>query len=368
MTRFRQTRYSTFPLHMDAARLRALFVLLLIAVMIAGCGSPRKSGGSGPATRGGGYYMDDGPGDDIPPGIENIPDAVPRIEPHNPANFRPYKVMGQRFVPVSATTPLRQRGVASWYGKKFHGQKTANGETYDMYAMSAAHPTLPLPSYARVTHVKNGRSVIVRVNDRGPFLHGRVIDLSYAAAAKLGIIGRGSDVVEVEAITHADIRKGGYNVAAAPKAAAPAPAPVPRPPAPPAAPPAHATAPAAQPIAVATATPTPDALSVLSTATADASPNSQASSSATPTPTVTEEAADGIFLQFGAFASYISADRLANQLNGDIAQVEHRDVHVDSHSDLHRVRIGPYPSRTAAVNAAVRIQEATGMRPTLAQR
>lgn len=236
-----------------------------------------------------------------------------------------------------------------------------------MYAMSAAHPTLPLPSYARVTHVKNGRSVIVRVNDRGPFLHGRVIDLSYAAAAKLGIIGRGSDVVEVEAITHADIRKGGYNVAAAPKAATPAPAPVPRAalPAPAATP---ATAPAAQPVAVATATPTPDALSVLPTETVSASPNSQPSSSTTPTPTVTEEAADGIFLQFGAFASYISADRLANQLNGDIAQVEHRDVHVDSHSDLHRVRIGPYPSRTAAVNAAVRIQEATGMRPTLAQR
>lgn len=104
MTRFRQTRYPTFPLHMDAARLRAMFILFLIAVMVAGCGSPRKSGGSGSATRGGGYYLDDGPGDDIPPGIENIPDAVPRIEPHNAANFRPYKVMGQRFVPISATT------------------------------------------------------------------------------------------------------------------------------------------------------------------------------------------------------------------------------------------------------------------------
>src|SRR5690606_38240052 len=131
-----------------------------------------------------------------------------RIEPHNPANFRPYRVMGQQFVPVSASTQLRQRGVASWYGRKFHGQKTANGETYNVYAMSAAHPTLPLPSFARVTHEASGRSVIVRVNDRGPFLRGRVIDLSYAAAAKLGIIGQGSDVVRVEAITHADIRKG----------------------------------------------------------------------------------------------------------------------------------------------------------------
>src|SRR5690606_6238010 len=181
-------------------------------------------GSSGPGTRGGCYYMDVGHGDDIRLGIARIPDAVPRIEPHNPANFRPYSVMGQRFVPVSATTPLRQRGVASWYGRKFHGQKTANGETYDMYAMSAAHPTLPLPSYARVTHERSGRSVIVRVNDRGPFLRGRVIDLSYAAAAKLGIIGKGSDTVVVEHITHADIRRGLGNVAASPQPAAVRPA------------------------------------------------------------------------------------------------------------------------------------------------
>lgn len=281
--------------------------------------------------------MDDGPGNNIPANIAKIPDAVPRIEPHNPANFRPYTVMGQRFVPVGANTPLRQKGVASWYGRKFHGQKTANGETYDMYAMTAAHPTLPLPSYARVTHEASGRSIIVRVNDRGPFLRSRVIDLSYAAAAKLGIIGQGSDVVVVEAITHADIRSG-LNMA-------------------------KSSPPKATTVAAAPPAPTPDALAVLDQKHAQTFTEARS-----PSPTVTTDSDEGIYLQFGAFGSYISADRLANQLNRDIAQVETLSAHVQSGSDLHRVRLGPYPSRTAAVNAAVRIQEVTGMQPTVASR
>src|SRR5690606_26908765 len=118
--------------------------------------------------------------------------------------------------PVGPNTPLHQRGVASWYGRKFHGKKTANGETYDMYAMTAAHPTLPLPSYARVTHVASGRSVIVRVNDRGPFLRGRGLDLSYPAAASLGTIGKGGAVGTGQAITQAAIRRG-WDLASAAK-------------------------------------------------------------------------------------------------------------------------------------------------------
>ena len=389
-----KTRYTRLT------RLQTLFVLVLAAVLIAGCSSPRKS--TAVSSRGGGYYMDDGPGKNIPPGIEKIPDAVPRIEPHNPANFRPYRVLGQRFTPVSANTQLRQKGVASWYGRKFHGKKTANGETYDMYAMTAAHPTLPLPSYARVTHANNGRSVIVRVNDRGPFLRGRVIDLSYAAAAKLGLIGPGSDEVIVEAITHADIRKGTH-YASAPKAtkvaaseptarttkAATKPAVattvVTTPPAGTTATAPVASAPAGAAIAVAevaiassqaTATTpaatTPDALSVLNeqdiAGGAPATATAQLASVASPAPTVTEENDDGVYLQFGAFSSFISADRLTNRLNGEIAHVEFRDVHIDTKDNLHRVRVGPYPSRTHAVNAAVRIQDATGMRATVAQR
>jgi rare lipoprotein A len=148
----------------------------------------------------GGYYKDDGPHDNPPANLAQIPDAVPRAEPlHRYAN-RPYTVFGRDYVPLARLQPFRQRGLASWYGKRFHGQKTASGETYDMYAMTAAHPTLPIPSYVRVTHVGNGRSVVVRVNDRGPFHPGRIIDLSYVAASRLGYIQAGSAQVEVESL------------------------------------------------------------------------------------------------------------------------------------------------------------------------
>ena len=148
----------------------------------------------------GGYYKDDGPGDKVPPNLAELPDAQPRAEPlHRYAN-RPYQVFGKDYVPLASVQPYRQRGMASWYGRKFHGQRTASGEIYDMYAMSAAHPTLPIPSYVRVTHLGNGRSIVVRVNDRGPFHSARIIDLSYAAAYKLGYIQAGSAQVEVESI------------------------------------------------------------------------------------------------------------------------------------------------------------------------
>jgi rare lipoprotein A len=175
----------------------------VVVLAIAGCASrvSRDTGAlpSG-AARSGGYYLDDGPGANPPANIDAIPDAVPRLEPlHRFAN-RPYSVLGRDYVPATELRPYRERGIASWYGRKFHAQKTSIGETYDMYAMTAAHPTLPLPSYARVTNLANGRSVVVRVNDRGPFLHGRVIDLSYTAAARLGYVNQGSAQVEVEAI------------------------------------------------------------------------------------------------------------------------------------------------------------------------
>ena len=115
----------------------------------------------------GGYYKDDGPGDDIPEGLENLPDAEPRVEPYANRGNKPYVVFGKQYVPISDERPFKQRGRGSWYGKKFHGQKTSSGEPYDMYQMTAAHPTLPIPSYARVTNLSNGRQVIVRVNDRG---------------------------------------------------------------------------------------------------------------------------------------------------------------------------------------------------------
>ena len=153
-----------------------------------------------PAPGKGGYYKDDGPGDKPPPNLDQVADAVPRVEPlHRYAN-RPYHRFGKDYVPITSVGPFRQVGVASWYGRRYHGQPTSSGEPYDMYRMTAAHPTLPIPSYARVTNPANGRSVVVRINDRGPFLHDRIIDLSYVAALKLGFAETGSARVVVEAI------------------------------------------------------------------------------------------------------------------------------------------------------------------------
>ena len=164
---------------------------MLLAAVLAGCGSTPE--------RPGGYYKDDGPGARVPD-LASAPDAVPRREPlHRWAN-RPYEALGKRYVPLTRVGPFQQRGAATWYGKRFHGKSTSSGETYDMYKMSAAHPILPIPSFARVTNLANGRTVIVRVNDRGPFHASRIIDLSYAAAYKLGYVAAGSARVLVEQI------------------------------------------------------------------------------------------------------------------------------------------------------------------------
>ncbi len=166
------------------------------------------------SSRPGGYYQDDGPGANPPPNLESIPDAEPRAEPLNKFANKPYTALGQTYVPDMSGKPYQARGIASWYGRKFHNQRTASGEPYDMYGMTAAHPTLPIPSYARVTNVKTGKSVIVRINDRGPFHADRVIDLSYTAAYKLGIAQAGSGVVEVENIDAAHSAPATTSVAA----------------------------------------------------------------------------------------------------------------------------------------------------------
>lgn len=152
-----------------------------------------------PANSGrGGYYKDDGPGANPPPGLLDLPDAVVKAEPYAKWANRPYTVFGTTYTPILHSDPFVQTGIASWYGVKFHGQKTSSGELYDMYKMTAAHPTLPIPSYARVTSVESGKSVVVRINDRGPFHASRVIDVSYTAALKLGLLGKGSHQVEIE--------------------------------------------------------------------------------------------------------------------------------------------------------------------------
>lgn len=147
----------------------------------------------------GGYYQDDGPGDNPPAGLMDTPDAVVKFEPYlkGGAN-KVYSVFGTTYTPLINDEPFSQRGMATWYGVKFNGQRTSSGETYDMYKMTAAHPTLPIPSYARVTSLESGKSVIVRINDRGPFHSDRVIDLSYTAALKLGLLTKGSHQVQVD--------------------------------------------------------------------------------------------------------------------------------------------------------------------------
>lgn len=156
--------------------------------------------GGGCASRGRLEPRADGPPEISRAALDAVPDAVPRNEPVIPATTRPYEAFGRRYEPMTSRAPYRAVGVASWYGRRYHGQKTASGELYDMYAMSAAHPILPIPSYARVTATRSGRSVVVRINDRGPFVNDRLIDLSYVAAHRLGLIETGTGEVQVEVI------------------------------------------------------------------------------------------------------------------------------------------------------------------------
>lgn len=192
----------------------------LLALLLAACGStpPRSPAPTDATSRPGrpppvaappgADPSRDGPGANPPPDLHRVPDAEPRIEMLRVGGpNKPYEVLGQRYEPASTDVALTERGLASWYGRKFHGRPTATGELYDMYAMSAAHKTMPLPSYARVRNPANGREVVVRVNDRGPFHSDRVVDLSYTAAWKLGLLG-GVAPVEVTRITHDEIRAG----------------------------------------------------------------------------------------------------------------------------------------------------------------
>jgi rare lipoprotein A len=191
--------------------LYCLWVVILLC-MLSACGGKRavkptvadsdspSATTSAPKANTGKYYLDDGPGENAPANIDLIPDATLKTEAPLLRANKPYTALGQQFVPMTGYSPYQKQGIASWYGKRYHGRKTSSGEVYDMYGMSAAHPTLPLPSYARVTNPANGRSVIVRINDRGPFKHNRLIDLSYAAAYKLRLVGQGSGLVKVEAI------------------------------------------------------------------------------------------------------------------------------------------------------------------------
>lgn len=177
------------------------WLTFLLAAALSGCASTGSNNGK--------YFDRDGPPSTMSAWRASSTGTMKiKVEPANKWANRPYKVMGQSFTPMTGDKPFTQTGTASWYGKQFHGKKTAIGEIYDMYAMTAAHPTMELPSYAKVTNLANGRSVIVRVNDRGPFIGGRAIDMSYAAAVKLGYQKKGTTRVKIERITRKQIAAG----------------------------------------------------------------------------------------------------------------------------------------------------------------
>jgi rare lipoprotein A len=178
-------------------RLTRYCLFAATATLLAACSSPPTRAPDGaPSSK---YYLDDGPMKGITQEmVDALPEPIPQREPLSKWAKRPYEVLGNKYTPMTELAPFKQRGRGSWYGTRYHGKKGSIGEPYDMLKLTAAHPTLPLPSYARVTNLENGKSVVVRVNDRGPFLHNRIIDLSYAAAMRLGYAGRGSAELEVE--------------------------------------------------------------------------------------------------------------------------------------------------------------------------
>ena len=173
-----------------------IYIFLLIGCQSVLLEKPNKS-----TENSGGYYLDDGPDKNIPKDLDKIPNAVPKKEALSRTANRPYLVFKKKYTPMKKLEPYSETGYASWYGKKYHGNKTSIGEVYDMYRMTGAHKTLPLPCFVKVTNLINQKSVIVRINDRGPFIKNRIIDLSYAAAHRLEIIERGSELVKVEVIS-----------------------------------------------------------------------------------------------------------------------------------------------------------------------
>jgi rare lipoprotein A len=331
-------------------------VLIVTTLLLAACGTvpQRKAATPGPAT-GGGYLPGDGPGTDIPVTLDAIPDAVPKVEPlHRYAN-RPYIALGKTYTPMTVVGNFRERGAASWYGKKFNGERTSSGEVYDMYAMTAAHPTLPLPSYARVTNLANHKSVIVRINDRGPFMKDRIIDLSYTAAYKLDLIGDGSAEVEVDSIDpNVTVNSiSASTLQSQPLDSAPVNlAPV----ADPAAASAVVAAPAAASDVVAApvaAAGSAAAMPVAAPATASTAPAAIASLTSSGT---------AIYLQLGAFKTQDAAEAYLAKMRSKLGD-NGKQLKLSTKDGLVRVHIGPYASQSEARSSADSMEAKLGFKP-----
>lgn len=336
------------------ARYRALPALLTASFVLAGCATVDLSVRDEPAPRTqppaapvvaaappatapaapaapatapklpGGYYQDDGPAAVIPEGLIDTPDAEPKVEPLARGPSKPYQVFGQTYVPITDGRPFVQRGIGSWYGKKFHGQKTASGEIYDMFKMTAAHPTLPIPSYARVTNLRNGRQIIVRINDRGPFHSSRIIDLSYTAALKLDYIRGGSAELEVERLLPEEIAR----------------------------------------IQSARQRAKSDMQAVLAQETR---PSPPAASSPAAMTTTAPAAAGGFFLQFGAYAKELNAAAMRERLMAGWPPSLPLPTVIEANG-LFRLHSGPFGSRELAAEAARQLKSAAQIQTTIVRR
>ena len=300
----------------------------------------------------------DGPGANPPPDLHLVPDAVPQLEPVREGGpNKPYDVLGQAYTPLRGDPVVVQRGLASWYGRKFHGRSTANGETYNMYAMTAAHRTMPLPSYARVRNPANGREVVLRVNDRGPFHSQRVMDLSYTAALKLGLLG-GVGMVEIERITDAAIRTGAWRAPATLAGMV------------------GESAVAADDvigeIAQRNTTAPPPRLPGHLAAAAGPPPLIAPVGSALPAETgapalAANRAARGFWLQLGAFAQPDGAMNFQARVARDAAWLAPL-LAIFHERSLHRLQAGPYASRADAHSAGERLSQALSLVPGVVER
>lgn len=314
------------PVRKDPQRFLLLFpACLATAMLLGGCVGP-FAGAEGDSTRAaprvpekiptsrllrrpGGFYTDDSPDGSVKIDLDQLADPQPRADPLNASANQPYAVFGREYVPLTAIQSYKRQGTASWYGRKFHGQKTTSGEVYDMFALSAAHPTLPIPSYARVTNLNNGRAVTVRINDRGPFHSGRMMDVSYAAAYKLGFAEEAIANIEVESIV------------------------------------------------LATAAPTPPA------------PLAAVKELPPEMPPLTPIAAEptGLFLQLGAFANPANAENFSARLKRELDWLA-QPVAVFGRSGLYRIYLGPFKDRTEANAVAKKLQEALDVKPMVIRR
>jgi rare lipoprotein A len=319
------------------------YLILILYVFLVACGGskavkpkpqdtttstkPASTSTTSSSTKPGGYYLDDGPGENPPQDIDSIPDAVPKKEPLIARANKPYMALGNSYKPMTSYQPYKASGVSSWYGKRYHGKKTSSGEVYDMYGMTAAHPTLPLPSYVKVTNPANGRFVVVRVNDRGPFKHDRIIDLSYAAAYKLRFSAQGSTSVIVEAIDTSNTSPSyiaSYSQ----------------------------ITPKTTPLATSAVSPKPNNPST------DVLP-------VVPSKTIenTSSPLSGYYIQVGAFKNELNADLLIKKIQGlDIEN--NAGINKVYNDDIYRLKLGPYESKKSAEATAINIRKKLNI-PTL---